>query len=391
MTDRSSALRAKTSYAAKYGVEFFERKTVASYALWSITLKDPETGRYPRLPTAYGRTDTLEQAHLELTDWCESRGLSFSDIRSEPPAWRLVKALLEGKSGTTPSDELNRLNFEPVDFTDQKGESRRMSKKAIASSVEPTGIVEVKRGKPMVSSLKVAALFGRRHDKVLEAIRTKLVDGLHLPVSVEMSTDERGRERPVYWLTEEAALTLMPFLGGRKSIEGQQKLVRAYLWYRDNFAGPQRGDLLAAKRAANTPMLDALIEQRAEAGKATAAHHFATEAKLCNFVVTGQFKPLDERSLTNEQAELLAIVRRRNESLLMAGLDYEERKRRLAAYATKTRTARLSAQGAIEDGSIKPPQDGLVPIGAIAKRATEGGNPSGEGFIPAPGNTERAA
>lgn len=215
-----------------------------------------------------------------------------------------------------------------------------MSASALVPRPTSADIIEIRRNQPMVSSVAIAELFDRRHDKVLEAIRTKLIDGLHLPVSVEMSTDERGRERPVYWLSEEAALTLMPFLGGRKSIEGQQKLVRAYLWYRDNFAGTQRRDLIAEKRAAHHPMMGALIEMREEAGKETDARHFQCENKLVNWVVTGTFKAIDEPSLTNEQAEQLATVRRRNESLLMAGIEYEERKRRLSAYAAKIRDQR---------------------------------------------------
>jgi len=42
--------------------------------------------------------------------------------------------------------------------------------------------------------------------------------------------------------------------------------------------------------------------------------------------------------LSNEQVILLAIVRRRNESYLMAGIGYEERKKKLIAFAMKHRT-----------------------------------------------------
>jgi Rha family phage regulatory protein len=383
MTDRSSALRAKTSYAAKYGVEFFERKTVASYALWSITLKDPETGRYPRLPTAYGRTDTLEQAHLELTDWCESRGLSFSDIRNDLTPWRLVKDLLEGKSGA-------------------EWHARQIKRARAANTVldiprTDPALVYADKGQPLTDSLVLAERFRKQHKNVLRAYDSLPNDEFNrLNFEPVDFTDQKGESRRMIRMTWKGFSMLAMGFTGEDAYFWKQQFLDAFEAMgqeidrrRATIAEPPRKDLLAAKRAANTPMLDALIEQRAEAGKATAAHHFANEAKLCNFVVTGQFKPLDERAVTNEQAELLAIVRRRNESLLMAGLDYAERKRRLAAYATKARTARLSPP---DRSGIKPPQDGMAPSEAIAgKRATEGGNPSGEGFIPAPGNTERAA
>lgn len=204
-------------------------------------------------------------------------------------------------------------------------------------------IITVRHNRPMVSSLKIAELFERRHDKVLEAIRTKLVGLLQLPVSGEMSLDDRGRERPVYWLDEEAALILMPFLGGRKSVAGQQKLVRAYLWYRDNFANPPRKDLIAAKRAAHHPMMDALVEIREEVGKDTKTCHFQCENKLVNWVVTGAFAKIDEAALSNDQVELLRQIRERNAAYLLAGLDYDARKVKLAQFATRARTKLISA------------------------------------------------
>ncbi|UHD18570.1 Rha family transcriptional regulator [Thiocapsa bogorovii] len=206
-------------------------------------------------------------------------------------------------------------------------------------------IIEIRRNRPMVSSLKVAELFERNHRDVLRAIRKELSAEISLrKLAQSEETNARGKAIPVFWLTEEQALVVMPFIGGRMAREGQRKLVRAYLWYRDNYANPPRRDLIAAKRAAHHPMMGALIEMREEAGKETDARHFQCENKLVNWVVTGEFKAIDEATLSNDQAELLRLVRERNAAFLLAGIDYPERKKRLLDYAMRQRTRIMAAE-----------------------------------------------
>ena len=215
-------------------------------------------------------------------------------------------------------------------------------------SREIVNVIEIRRSRPMVSSLKIADLFGRPHNAVLKAIRKELCAEISLgKIDQSDYVDTRGKRQPAHWLDERQALIVMPFLGGTKSRDGQRKLVDAYLYYRDHFANPPRKDLLAAKRAAHHPMMDALVECREEQGKLTATHHFTNENRLCNGVVTGNFRALDEQALDNEQLNLLTKVRERNAALLVAGLDYETRKVRLVAFATRLRTRLISHGQAI--------------------------------------------
>jgi hypothetical protein len=209
---------------------------------------------------------------------------------------------------------------------------------AAMAQPEIAGVIELRRNRAMVSSVKIAELFERRHDSVLRAIRKVQNRHNDLRIGAEMSPDERGRDRPVFWLDERAALVVMPFIGGQHAMAGQRRLVDAYLWYRDHYANPPRADILAEKRAAHHPMMDALIESREEQGKATRSVHYMSENKLCNAIVRGRYVAIDERELSNEEASLLAKVRRRNEALLLAGLDYQTRKARLVAYVTRERT-----------------------------------------------------
>ena len=208
---------------------------------------------------------------------------------------------------------------------------------------EVAHVIEIRRNRPMVSSLKIAELFGRPHNAVLKAIRKELMPEISLgKIDQSDYVDSRGKQQPAYWLDERQALVLMPFLGGTKSRDGQRQLVDAYLYYRDNFANPPRRDLLTAKRAANRPMLDALVEAREEAGKATEAHHYMTEAKLCNWALTGRFERLDERGLSNEDVALLELIRDRNRAFILAGLDYATRKARLNEFALRQRTRQIA-------------------------------------------------
>lgn len=209
--------------------------------------------------------------------------------------------------------------------------------------IESTGnIICIHGGKPMVSSLKIAELFDRPHRNVLIAIRKELGhDGGEHKLLLTSYIDVQGKSRPAYYLSEEQALYIMPWIGGRKSREGQRLLVKAYLYYRDNYAEPPRLSLLKEKRSAHLPMQDALKELRDEMGKETETYHYQNENRLCNGIVTGKYKTIDEKQLSNEDVTMLEKVRRRNESLIMAGLLYDERKKRLLAWGMKYRTKLL--------------------------------------------------
>ena len=239
------------------------------------------------------------------------------------------------------------------------------------NAAQIAGVIDIHHGKPMVSSLRIAEIFDRQHKNVLRVLRTldgptceNLVAqiegvvpsrgrGKNLEISAgviagkvswDTYEDERGKTWPVAWIAEREALIAMPFFGGRKAMEGQRKLVDAYLYYRGHFNNPPRSDILKDKRAAHNPMMDALIEFRTDQGKDTDERHFQCENKLCNWVVTGEFKAIDEKAMSNEEAAILAKVRKRNEAYILAGLDYATRKPKLAEFAIRHRTKLIETQ-----------------------------------------------
>jgi len=83
--------------------------------------------------------------------------------------------------------------------------------------------------------------------------------------------------------------------------------------------------------------------QRQAIGKDTKFFHYANEAKLINWAITGEFKPLDRESLHIEELDLLAKLEERNTILLGVGIDRETRKIALAKFVEDSKPKLLAA------------------------------------------------
>jgi len=71
---------------------------------------------------------------------------------------------------------------------------------------------------------------------------------------------------------------------------------------------------------------------RASQGKETLPHHYINESKLINFVLIGNYTPVDRSILTEPQLTLLARLEIQNGILIGAGLSRLERKDMLIRY-----------------------------------------------------------
>ena len=326
----------RRSYAAKYDVAYFERKRIPSYALWAVAIKDPTTGHYAKIPAGFGQTATLEEAHLDLTAWCEARDLAFADLRREMIPWRLVKDLLAGKSG--------------AEFFARSVKRRAVDSQVISIPKPETDLVHVAGGKAYTTSRKVAEKFGKRHANVLRAIDNLPHDEFwRLNFESRDYITERGKIEPCFDITWQGFSMLAMGFTGQRAYEWKRDFLDAFeamgeyiVRHTQAIADPPRTGILVEKRAANLPMLAALVESREEAGKATDERHYATEARLCNWALTGRFGGLDERTLSNDDVELLGRIRRRNEAFILAGLDYAVRKVKIREYALRQRTRRIA-------------------------------------------------
>ena len=85
-------------------------------------------------------------------------------------------------------------------------------------------------------------------------------------------------------------------------------------------------------------MFDMLKVSRDESGKETKSFHYANEAKLVNFALTGKFEPVDRDSLSADDLDLLASLENRNSVLIGRDVDRETRKEVLLQMAATHRT-----------------------------------------------------
>ena len=101
--------------------------------------------------------------------------------------------------------------------------------------IAASNVVAVTNGAPITTSILIADLFGRPHKNVLQSLGGLIADGTidRLDFKPISYFDEMNREQRAYQLSERAALISMPFIGGKRSREGQRILVDAFLAARD--------------------------------------------------------------------------------------------------------------------------------------------------------------
>jgi Rha family phage regulatory protein len=92
-------------------------------------------------------------------------------------------------------------------------------------------LIQLEDGEASVTTLTIANEFSRRHNNVMREIDSLVADGtIDVRDFAHISyIDELNRSQRAYRLTERAALIAMPFIGGRKSREGQKRLVDAFM------------------------------------------------------------------------------------------------------------------------------------------------------------------
>lgn len=219
-------------------------------------------------------------------------------------------------------------------------------------------LVVIDHNKTFTTSLIVANQFKKRHDN----ITAKIQSGLNnqdaeikkfslLNFKERNSIDSRGKPQTIYEITEDGFFELAMGFTGDKAKKIRIRFIsefrKAINEINRLYANPPRTGLIREKRDVHKDMMNALIEHRGDLGKETDAKHFMCENKLCNGVVTGKYAKCNESELSNADLEMLVLVRKRNEAFLMAGIDYQKRKKRLIAFAMKHRTKLISEKPAV--------------------------------------------
>jgi phage regulator Rha-like protein len=108
------------------------------------------------------------------------------------------------------------------------GKDHRMN--AIKTNINTTLIIHGSNNQICVSSLDVAKEFGRHHKNVLKTLDGLLADGtISWLESKPRNYIKLGRKYRYFELNTAGFLKAMPFIGGKKSHEGQKILVDAFI------------------------------------------------------------------------------------------------------------------------------------------------------------------
>jgi len=205
------------------------------------------------------------------------------------------------------------------------------------STTTPTSlaIVQAHGQSLFVDTDVMAGLFDRPHRNLMRDIAKLTADGIINTLNLERISylDSRGRDQSGYRLPERDAMILMPFLGGKKSAQGQAKLVDEFMRMRSELrriasrkTDPVLQLALKSKNATAALMTDCLVEARAALGKDTKPHHFSNEHSMCNWILSGGYGQVDDADLDKKDFTRLTGIRRRNAVLIVQGMSYQKRK-----------------------------------------------------------------
>lgn len=208
-----------------------------------------------------------------------------------------------------------------------------MSKQA--AKIQELRLVEVHGQKLTTTSLVIAEQFGRKHSHVLKSL-DKLVGRYGFVLSSYVTLQNKVER--MYILDERQFLIVMPFIGGKKSIDGQERLVDEFLRINKILTEPGRKSEIQHKRDTLKPMTDMLKFVRETIGKsAPNVNHYGNESLLCNRALTGKWEPIDEPTLDVYDTRLLAAIRNHNTLLITRFPANKERKEPLDKFVAEYR------------------------------------------------------
>ena len=187
------------------------------------------------------------------------------------------------------------------------------------------------------TSLVIAELFDRPHYNVLQSLDKLSKEISELTFKATDYIDKNGDPRRALILTERQFLIAMPFIGGRKSLQGQIKLVDEFLRLRSIISNPERAKAIQEKRSAAKPMTDMLVFVREGFNKDTMPKHYQNEHRFCNRALNGKYEMIDESTLDAYDAKLLEAIRKRNTLLISRYPVQKDRKKPLDDFVAEYR------------------------------------------------------
>ena len=190
--------------------------------------------------------------------------------------------------------------------------------------------------------------FGKRVQHWLDNKETKeYIEKLNSRLSGDLNTDatgiistKKGRNGGT-WLHPKLAVAFARWLSVDFSIWCDEQIDKIIHGERESI---DWGMMRHASKSSNKVANEILQMVRNEQGKETKHFHYANEAKLVNYALTGKFEPIDRDSLSAEDLDLLASLENRNSVLIGREVDRETRKEILCQMAHTAKIKRLESK-----------------------------------------------
>ena len=201
-------------------------------------------------------------------------------------------------------------------------------------------IVSERNGVPITTSRKIAQVFGKEHKNVLRDIESIIIDDEFSRLNFELSNyKSRGKKYPEYILTKNGFTLLVMGYAGEKAM----RFKKAYICQFDAMESFIKSIQVAKL---DYPALTKAIEQAHEEPK---FYHFSNEINMINRIVLGtdakHFKEengIDKKEnsirpyLTAEQIKAIEELQRIDIGLLVANIEFEQRKQIIKSHYTKS-------------------------------------------------------
>lgn len=99
---------------------------------------------------------------------------------------------------------------------------------------------------------------------------------------------------------------------------------------------------LRHQAASSYKVMSAILDSRRQLdGKETKSLHYANEAKLVNWALTGEYKAIDRESLNGQDLDLLARIESLNSVMISDSVSRDDRRERLADAVAKERSSHV--------------------------------------------------
>ena len=190
--------------------------------------------------------------------------------------------------------------------------------------------------------------FGKRVQHWLDNKETQeYIEKLNSRLSGDLNTDatgiistKKGRNGGT-WLHPKLAVAFARWLSVDFSIWCDEQIDKIIHGERESI---DWGMMRHASKSSNKVANEILQMVRNEQGKETKHFHYANEAKLVNYALTGKFEPIDRDSLSAEDLDLLASLENRNSVLIGREVDRETRKEILCQMAHTAKIKKLESK-----------------------------------------------